>query len=240
MGPGQTVGDWWAPLDHYCERVGVGFWGEPFNALTNAAFLLSAAMILSRQRRGGWRDVPLSVMALLAASVGTGSFLFHTLANRWSLIADILPIAVFIYLFFFLALRRFLHLRAVSAGLSTAALLLLSPGLEGVLKPLLGASASYAPGLIVTFGVAIAVPILTARPMPLLLVAAGSTFSAALLFRMLDAPVCAVWPVGTHFVWHLLNALALGLALLAAERTRKEQHAPRLSLATAEQTGACR
>jgi hypothetical protein len=42
--------------------------------------------------------------------VGVGSFLFHTFANRWSLIADILPIAVVIYSFIFVALTRFLRL----------------------------------------------------------------------------------------------------------------------------------
>jgi hypothetical protein len=218
MGSGEAAGDWWGPLDHYCEGVGADFWAEPFNAITNGAFLVTAAVILVRQRREGWADKPVSVMALLTASVGFGSFLFHTLANGWSLIADILPIAVVIYACFFLAMRRFLNLNTVSAGLSAAALLALSPGLEALLKPLLGASAAYSPGLIATFGVAAAVPVLTGRPMPLCLAAAGAVFAAALVFRMLDAPLCDSWPIGTHFIWHMLNALALGLALQAAER----------------------
>jgi hypothetical protein len=29
--------------------------------------------------------------------------------------------------------------------------------------------------------------------------------------RSLDMPLCAGWPVGTHFLWHLLNALLLYL-----------------------------
>ena len=35
--------DWFAPIDIYCERTAPGFWDEPFNALTNAAFLIAAA-----------------------------------------------------------------------------------------------------------------------------------------------------------------------------------------------------
>lgn len=54
--------------------------------------------------------------------------------------------------------------------------------------------------------------------MPRLLVAAGIAFATALVFRMLDAPLCGAWATGTHFIWHLLNALALGFALFAAER----------------------
>ncbi len=28
--------------------------------------------------------------------------------------------------------------------------------------------------------------------------------------RSLDMPLCGSWPLGTHFLWHLLNALMLG------------------------------
>ena len=42
--------DWTAPLDHYCERLGPGFWAEPFNAFSNAGFLAAAGLILYRQR----------------------------------------------------------------------------------------------------------------------------------------------------------------------------------------------
>ncbi|WP_104668374.1 ceramidase domain-containing protein [Ensifer adhaerens] len=184
---------------------------EPFNALTNLGFLMAAAAIFVSQRRAGRTDKQLLVLALLTASVGIGSFLFHTLANRWSL-ADIVPIAVVIYSFFFVALTRLLRLSATVAGLLTATLLVLSPVLETVAKPLLGGSATYAPGLIATFGVAVAVPLTGRGSMPRLLVAAGTIFSAALVFRILDAPLCGSWSVGTHFIWHLLNAVALGLA----------------------------
>jgi hypothetical protein len=211
-------GGWWEPLDHYCERMGPGFWAEPFNALTNVAFLIAAAAVFVRQRRSGWADRQLLSLALLTASVGIGSFLFHTLANRWSLIADIVPIAVVIYSFFFVAMMRILRLNASIAGLLTAALLVLSPTLGAVAKPLLGSSATYAPGLIATFGVASAVPLTGRGSVPRLLVAAGTVFSVALIFRILDAPLCGSWSVGTHFIWHLLNAVALGLALLSTER----------------------
>ncbi len=55
-----------------------------------------------------------------------------------------------IYSFFFVAMMRFLRLKAIVAGLLTAALLVLSPTLGAVAKPLLGSSATYAPGLIAT------------------------------------------------------------------------------------------
>lgn len=220
-------GDWWTPLDHYCERIGVAYWAEPMNAITNGAFLLAAGLILERQRRFGWTDRPLMILAVLTATVGIGSFLFHTTPTGLTLLADIVPIAVVILSFFFLAMRRFLGRGPVVAGLATAALLLLAPQLGVVMQPILGASSAYAPGLVATFGVAVAVPLFGRGRMPPLLVAAGAAFSVALVFRILDAPMCSTWPIGTHFLWHTFNGIALGLALLAAERVTLGRAGPR-------------
>jgi hypothetical protein len=229
--------DWLVPLNHYCERVAVGLWNEPLNAGSNLAFLVAAAIILIRQQQAGWSDRTLVLLAMLAGTVGVGSILFHTFANGWSLVADMLPIAVFIYAFFFVALRRFLHLGAVSAVLATVGLYLAAPALETLFRPLLGASATYAPGLFATLGVALAVPVMTHDPAPRLLVAAGFAFSMALVFRMLDQPLCATLSSGTHFLWHVFNGVAIGLALLAAEVRREETSGPRVGRRSARRPG---
>jgi hypothetical protein len=71
---------------------------------------------------------------------------------------------------------------------------------------------------VATFGVALAVPLARRGAPPLLLLTAGVAFAVALVFRMLDQPLCGTWPAGTHFLWHTFNGLSVGLALLAAER----------------------
>jgi len=111
---------WLAPIDQYCERTGPDFWAEPLNALSNAAFLLAAAYGFRLWRREGAKDWPSLWLVAVAAAVGIGSFLFHTFANRWSVLADVLPIAVFIYSYFLLAMRRYLHLGLAAAILATA------------------------------------------------------------------------------------------------------------------------
>lgn len=40
---------------------------------------------------------------------------------------------------------------------------------------------------------------------------AGGLFACSLLLRSLDEPVCGSFGAGTHFLWHLLNALVLYL-----------------------------
>ena len=97
-------------VDGYCERTAPGLWGEPFNSVSNVAFLAACVALLSllaRQRR----PVPPSVW-LLAAIVGV--------------------------------------VGAVS-----------------------------------------------------------------LTLRTVDEPLCAQWPIGTHFLWHCLNATVLSLVRYA-------------------------
>lgn len=58
-GAGTPAGTGWtAPLDDYCERLGIGLWAEPLNASSNAAFLIAAGVILLRQRRAGGSIAP--------------------------------------------------------------------------------------------------------------------------------------------------------------------------------------
>lgn len=208
--------DWTAPIDIYCERLAPGFWAEPLNAVTNAAFLLAAAVpfVVTRDRRP---EPLVALLAALVAIIGIGSFLFHTLANRWSMLADVLPITLFIYAYLGYALRRYLHFGWIATGAALVVFLPLSAGIEALARPLLGGSAGYLPALLAMLFVAL----LTHRighPASRSLLAAAGIFAVSLTLRTLDAPLCAALPAGTHFLWHLLNAATLGTLLFAAAR----------------------
>jgi len=208
--------DWTTPIDLYCERLAPGFWAEPLNAVTNAAFLLAAAapFLAARDRRP---EPFVALLAALVAIIGIGSLLFHTLANRWSMLADVLPITLFIYAYLGFALRRYLRLGWLATGAVLLPFLPLSAGMEALARPLLGGSASYLPALLAMLFVAL----LTHRighPVAPWLFAAAGIFAVSLTLRTLDAPLCAVLPAGTHFLWHLLNAATLATLLSAAAR----------------------
>src|SRR3954462_7569392 len=98
------------PVALYCERLDASVWAEPLNAASNAAFLIAAGAAFLRWRRTGASDGPALLLIGGVAVVAVGRFLVHTLANRWSELADVLPIAVFIYGYFLLAMRRFFGL----------------------------------------------------------------------------------------------------------------------------------
>lgn len=199
--------DWLAALDGYCERTGPGHWAEPVNAATNAAFLIAAWVMW---RRAGDRAMARALCLVLAA-IGVGSGLFHSFANRLTALMDVAPIGLFILLYVFAATRDFLGWRSPLALLAAAAFVPYAIVLTPVFArlPFFGVSAFYWPVPLLIFGYAA----LLRRRAPG--TARGLAVGAAILvvslvFRSLDAALCPVWPLGTHFLWHLLNAAMLG------------------------------
>lgn len=97
----------------YCERGFLpggdadAFWAEPLNAVTNAAFIIAAAVALTLAIRARRLDGPNAWLILLTFIVGIGSFLFHTYAMVWAAIMDSTPILIFILSYFTIAMNRF-------------------------------------------------------------------------------------------------------------------------------------
>ena len=219
--------DWFEPIAGYCERGSAAFWAEPVNAVSNAAFLVAA---LAAGRRARAADDRAGVaLSLLTAVVGVGSFLFHTLAVRWAMLADVVPIAVFIHAYFYLAMVRFLRFGPVAAAATTLAFagfgFGLVPALDAVagrsIAALTNGSVDYLPAVLALVGVAIGLrgrgdPARTGRR----LVALAALFAVSLVLRTADRSVCALLPVGTHFLWHGLNAGILYGLVVAAVRHR--------------------
>src|SRR5258707_1068342 len=145
--------DWSTPIDLYCERTDASFWAEPANALSSAAFLIAAAAAFGLWRRQSGsdrsRDWPALALIVVVVAVGIGSFAFHTLATRGAVLADVIPIAVFICGYLLLALRRFVGLAAgvavaIGAAYAAGAQVLSSLGPP----PALHGSHRYLPALV--------------------------------------------------------------------------------------------
>ncbi|MGF1445293.1 MAG: hypothetical protein ACFBRM_03735 [Pikeienuella sp.] len=278
-------------IDIYCERVSAAFWAEPFNALTNVAFILAgiAALWLQGQRgpAGTGRQllagtlmaagiiaffahtigllwaisagplylplvVPVYVLSVVfvaagllaqpaawaapapnwpvawlsgnAIVVGIGSFLFHSYATPWAGLADTGPIMMFIFGTFAIVMNRFVGLRWRTAALATVAfvagMVVMSAGLRQVLnEAVLGAyaefanSKSYYPALLALFATGLWLHLARAHPAGGVMMRAGGIFAISLVFRTLDGPLCPWLPIGTHWLWHLFNALVFWVIL---------------------------
>ena len=199
--------NWAEQIDGYCERMDLSYWSEPFNALTNAAFLI-AALILWRRTAG----LPLArALCVILGLIGIGSYLFHTLATVWAATADVLPILVFGLLYLFAANRDYLGWPVWVAVAAAAAFLPFAAGVGVVLRdvPFLGISSVYwaFPILFFIYGAVLW------RRSPETgrgLLIAGAILSASISARSTDEMLCETIPMGTHFLWHILNAVVLG------------------------------
>jgi hypothetical protein len=198
--------DWFEQVDGYCERTDFSYWSEPINAATNLAFII-AALVLWRRSTG----VPMArVLSVILFATGLGSFLFHTHATLWASVADVVPIGIFILTYLFVVNRDMVPMGGWLAAFATALFIPFAAVLVPVLNqiPFIAISNFYwtVPILLALYAV-----LMRRKPG----IAQGFLIGAALLclsitIRSLDEILCDVIPVGTHFVWHLLNGVMLG------------------------------
>src|SRR3546814_17694132 len=65
-------------------------------------------------------------LVLLLFVIGIGSGLFHTFAVAWAALADVIPVALFILLYMYLALRRLVALPLWGCWIGVAIVLVLA------------------------------------------------------------------------------------------------------------------
>lgn len=206
---------WFDAADAYCERLTPGFGGEPFNMLTALAFLAVGAFAF---RRAPAREDQLAAAAL--GAVGLASAVQHGFALGVTVQADLVANLLYLALLGALMLRRLagagLPAAAVGAVVAVAATQVI--GGSPVLRQAPGrATDTFFLLMLVLIGAALALraryPATAGR-----IALAGAVLAAGLPFRFLDAGLCAVWPLGTHGIWHLLNATSAALLLSALAR----------------------
>ena len=142
--------DWMRAVDGYCERTSAALWAEPVNALSNIGFLVAAWLCWRMVHRV--RDEGARLLAGVLAVIGIGSFLFHTVAEAWAGVADVVPIVLFILIYLYLATVR-LFGAPVWAGLVAAGVYVpvsagLARGIGMVTGPMNG-SIGYVPVVVV-------------------------------------------------------------------------------------------
>ena len=198
--------DLFKPIDIYCERLDIGIWAEPINAVTNVAFILASIFMWLRCKN----LVEGRILSFLLFSIGCGSFLFHTFAQTWAAILDVAAILIFILTYIFVANRRFL---AWSKMVSLIGVILFFPYqllLASILSNIqfFGSSVQYIPVAILIF----IYSGLLRKSEPNLsrgLFIGATILCLSIVFRIIDEPLCSILSVGTHFVWHILNAIML-------------------------------
>lgn len=212
----------------YCERTLPGVWEEPLNALTNLAFIVSGILVLRFYRKHGeftaakhW-DFLLLIFLLFA--IGVGSALWHFVPTRFTVLADVIPILLFINIYLLSFFHRVFEIQWRGLIIVFFVFQLLNFGVAVVFPGnFLNGSIFYAPGWLTLISIGVYL-FATKHQLHGRLLAAGGIFTMALVFRTIDRDICQWVPIGTHFIWHILNAWLLYLlssALLKQEAKRR-------------------
>jgi len=140
----------------------------------------------------------------------------------WALIADVVPIQLFILTYFALAMRRFASFPWWGAALATVSFVAISAVGGSMLGDLVGdrlnGSEGYIPPLVALLAVGGGLTLVGRTGAGASLMIAAILFAVSLSFRTADAAVCSAFPLGTHFLWHTLNGVLLGFLIVAMVR----------------------
>lgn len=198
--------DWFAQIDGYCERLDPSYWAEPINAITNLSFIIAAAVMWPRSA-----GLPMArVLCVILFAIGLGSYLFHTHATAWAAMADVVPIGLFILIYLFAINRNVVPMRTLRAFLATLLFFPFAAIMVPILNqiPFLRISNFYwtVPILLMIYGVFLRHKVELVRGFWI----GAAILSVSISFRSLDMRLCGALPIGTHFLWHVLNGVMLG------------------------------
>lgn len=198
--------DWFEQIDGYCERLDPSYWSEPVNAVTNLSFIIAAVIMWPRSA-----GLPMArVLCVILFAIGVGSYLFHTHATVWAALADVAPIGLFILTYLFAINRDAVPMRTSRALLATLLFIPYAAIMVPILNqiPFLRISNFYwtVPVLLVIYAVFLRHQVELVRGFLI----GAAILSVSITFRSLDMRLCDALPIGTHFMWHVLNGVMLG------------------------------
>ena len=212
-----------AYIDLYCERTASGFMNEPVNAFSNASFVLAAWWNL-RTMPTAMSSLGATLLCVLAALIGVGSFAFHTVPNTATQWLDVGAIWGFVVTFVVLLIhlatghRWPLTVFFTAVGVSALVGFFVITGDAITANPgdadtdAFNGSLQYLPALLALL-VFSALATFTHHRAKRYLWWATLLFIVALVFRTIDLSVCTNLPLGTHFLWHTLMGLMVGVLL---------------------------
>jgi hypothetical protein len=203
-------------LPEYCEQPIWGAWFEPFNTLTNLAFVLAGTILLVQifKKPSHNRSIPAIYLSILLIIIGIGSFAWHLYRTRFTLMIDSIPIMIFVLSFLFLYVFRITHRPWTRLFLFLGFFIytpLIAWFLGWAFPVFLGNGGSGYMAAISYLAVLQIFNSFYARKLLMPSWRIIGIFFLSLLFRQLDIVLCDSLSIGTHFLWHILNAVTLYL-----------------------------
>ncbi len=198
----------------YCEHTAFYFTSQPLNVFSSAAFFFVAYLLFRMTPPSHPRFKRTGLLIILTMFIGAGSMLWHSMEELWALIADIIPIFLFLFMFQYAFLRKFTDWRTERIMRD----MIMLASMMGVASLLwddifLQKSNAFVPLCFWLLYIGVIIGQRFPRQARLCFVA-SMIFALAIVARIMDMPLCELWPYGTHFLWHALSALTVYTVML--------------------------
>ncbi len=197
----------------YCEQAAFSGIFEPLNGITNFAFIIAGILLLLRLRKKSIQSLAARTLAVMLICVGIGSLAWHTYRNDFTFWIDTIPIYLFVvyYLWVYVShSAQKLPLRILfflGFFIYTPVLIYLFRDLQDT-KVLGNGSLEYI-SAISYFAVLQLYNQFNRKELVRPSFIVVFLFMVSLVFRQLDLISCDAFGFGTHFMWHIFNAIVL-------------------------------
>lgn len=193
---------------YYCERNSLNFLAEPLNFFTNFLFLIFSVLLLKN------KNISNKSLPLILLGIGVGSMLFHSIPNNLTASVDVLFIILFI-IFFLIQLYRKLGMKSYLSYIFSVLFILSCYAFGNYFRnSFLKESAFYFPILLHLYFLIIYFFLFKKNRNYLKsFILIPILFSVSLYLRTIDLKYCTIFPLGTHFFWHIINAVMLYLTV---------------------------
>ncbi|MCR4304931.1 MAG: ceramidase [Gallionella sp.] len=214
MIPASTVN----AVGYYCGRFEAGLLGEPQNSFSNLAFIAGAMIAWVVWRQNPARDPWQLLLFVLAAAIGVGSFIFHSAPTTATLMMDLVPVQVFGLTYLAYVCVRYLRMSMlVTAALVIGFFLARQYWIAVTPRGALGGGITHVPSLLALIAVGAALLYKRIRVGRYILFA-SIAYVSGILVRSWDLYICPSFPLGVHWLWHFLTALAATLLVYGAAK----------------------
>lgn len=186
----------------YCERVGNSFLSEPINLFSNLAFFV-AAYLAYKQITNLKLGTPYKIIALLILTIGIGSAAWHSVRTPFAHAMDFLPIFAFFLVYLYQLVKRLTTNKYLPA-LATFGFLALQIVVSVMFPSVLNGSVRHVVNLFLLSGLLHVLK--SQKKLGKYFIWMFFCYLMAVIFRSLDNAVCSYFPIGTHFLWHMLTA----------------------------------
>ena len=195
-------------MDFYCERVNDNFFNEPINTISNIFFLIISVFTYKLQKELKVKKI-FYLLPILIVCIGLGSFFFHLKPNTITLYLDVIPIFLFSILFIILFNKYELKISVLNNTLFIFSYILLFIFVTPILSyEFMNGSEFYFVNYLVLAIYTIILFFKKSQTFKLTFLA-FLVFNFSIILRTIDNLVCNIFSIGTHFLWHIINAYLL-------------------------------